>query len=56
VILLQHHPVYTLGAGSTEGNLRFDPAASPLPLHRTERGGEVRSAAQHGVTCPIGAP
>lgn len=41
VILLQHLPVYTLGAGSTEGHLRFDPADSPLPLYRTERGGEV---------------
>ncbi|KAL4444215.1 hypothetical protein ABPG75_011952 [Micractinium tetrahymenae] len=41
LLLLQHPPVYTLGAGATEGHLRFDPAAPPLPLHRTERGGEV---------------
>ncbi|GBF99410.1 plastidial lipoyltransferase-like [Raphidocelis subcapitata] len=41
VILLQHPPVYTLGAGATLAHLRFDPAAPPHPLHRTERGGEV---------------
>lgn len=40
-ILLQHEPVYTLGAGATEAHLKFDAAAPPLPLHRTERGGEV---------------
>jgi hypothetical protein len=41
LLLLQHHPVYTLGTGSTPAHLRFDPSAPPLPLHRTERGGEV---------------
>jgi hypothetical protein len=41
VLLLQHPPVYTLGAGSAESNLLFDPAASDVPLYRTERGGEV---------------
>ncbi|KXZ55719.1 hypothetical protein GPECTOR_2g1269 [Gonium pectorale] len=41
VLLLQHPPVYTLGAGSTTDNLRFPPGASPIPLYRTERGGEV---------------
>lgn len=41
VLLLQHLPVYTLGSGSTTDNLRFDPAASTIPLYRTERGGEV---------------
>ena len=41
VLLLQHPPVLTLGAGSTEANLKFDPEHPPLPLHRTERGGEV---------------
>lgn len=40
-ILLQHPPVYTLGTGSTPEHLRFDAASSPLPLFRTERGGEV---------------
>jgi hypothetical protein len=39
--LPQHPPVYTLGAGSSEEHLRFDPADPPHPLHRTERGGEV---------------
>lgn len=42
VILLQHSPVYTLGAGSTIDHLRFDPSNPPHPLFRTERGGEVR--------------
>lgn len=41
VLLLQHPPVYTLGAGSTTDHLKFDPASPPHPLHRTERGGEV---------------
>jgi hypothetical protein len=41
VFILQHPPVYTLGAGSTTDHLRFDPAHPPAPLYRTERGGEV---------------
>ncbi|GIL53867.1 hypothetical protein Vafri_9383 [Volvox africanus] len=41
VLLLQHPPVYTLGAGSTTDHLRFTPGTSTIPLHRTERGGEV---------------
>ncbi|KAL0034515.1 hypothetical protein WJX79_006180 [Trebouxia sp. C0005] len=40
LLLLQHPPVYTLGAGSTTDHLRFDPASPPHPLYRTERGGE----------------
>ena len=48
LLLLQHPPVYTLGAGATEGHLRFDAAAPPLPLYRTERGGEVRGTAAPG--------
>ncbi|KAG2434099.1 hypothetical protein HXX76_007826 [Chlamydomonas incerta] len=40
-ILLQHPPVYTLGTGSTLDHLRFPPGAPPIPLYRTERGGEV---------------
>lgn len=45
LLLLQHPPVLTLGTGSSLAHLRFDPAAPPLPLHRTERGGE---ATYHG--------
>ena len=45
VLLLQHPPVLTLGAGSTEDNLLFDPKNPPFPLFRTERGGE---ATYHG--------
>ncbi|KAK9845768.1 hypothetical protein WJX81_001903 [Elliptochloris bilobata] len=41
LLLLQHAPVYTLGAGSSLEHLSFDADAPPLPLHRTERGGEV---------------
>jgi hypothetical protein len=41
LFLLQHPPVYTLGAGSSPEHLLFDPQASGIPLHRTERGGEV---------------
>lgn len=41
VLLLEHEPCYTLGRGASEAFLRFDPAASPLPLHRIDRGGEV---------------
>eukprot|EP00983_Pelagomonas_calceolata_P119894 1160649-Pelagomonas_calceolata.AAC.12 len=38
---MQHQPVYTLGTGSSEGHLLFDPTSSTIPLYRTERGGEV---------------
>lgn len=41
LIVLQHHPVYTLGTGSSEANLNFDKNCSPFDLYRTERGGEV---------------
>lgn len=41
LIVLQHQPVYTLGTASTENNLNFNINDSPLPLYRTERGGEV---------------
>lgn len=41
VILLQHPPTFTLGAGSTLANVPFDLGAPPHPIHRTERGGEV---------------
>lgn len=41
LIVLQHHPVYTLGAGSSEEYLNFDVKNPPVDLYRTERGGEV---------------
>lgn len=41
LIVLQHQPVYTLGTASTENNLNFNIKDSPVPLYRTERGGEV---------------
>ncbi|KAF5840809.1 putative lipoate-protein ligase B [Dunaliella salina] len=41
LFIMQHQPVYTLGTGSSEGHLLFDPTSSTIPLYRTERGGEV---------------
>ncbi|KAL0360748.1 UNVERIFIED_CONTAM: Octanoyltransferase LIP2p, chloroplastic [Sesamum radiatum] len=41
LIILQHHPVYTLGTGSSEEFLNFDVNSAPFDLYRTERGGEV---------------
>lgn len=41
LLLLEHPPVYTLGQGSSLQHLKFDLDASPHPLHRVERGGEV---------------
>lgn len=41
LIVLQHHPVYTLGTGSSEEFLNFDVNSAPFDLYRTERGGEV---------------
>lgn len=41
LIVLQHPPVYTLGAGGSEEFLNFDIKNAPFEIHRTERGGEV---------------
>jgi len=41
LLLLEHPPVYTLGQGSSLQHLKFDLGASPHPIHRIERGGEV---------------
>lgn len=41
LLLVEHPPVYTLGQGSTQENLKFSPELSPHPLFRVERGGEV---------------
>ncbi|PSO51155.1 MAG: lipoyl(octanoyl) transferase [Cyanobacteria bacterium SW_9_44_58] len=41
LILLEHPPVYTLGTGSNDKYLKFDPTNPKIPLYRTERGGEV---------------
>lgn len=41
LMLLEHPPVYTLGTGAIEQNLKFDPNTSSVPVYRTERGGEV---------------
>uniref|UniRef100_A0A5B7AJU9 lipoyl(octanoyl) transferase n=1 Tax=Davidia involucrata TaxID=16924 RepID=A0A5B7AJU9_DAVIN len=41
LIILQHHPVYTLGTGSSEEYLNFNVKDAPYDVYRTERGGEV---------------
>ncbi|XAR60494.1 Lipoyl(octanoyl) transferase [Bertholletia excelsa] len=41
LIVLQHHPVYTLGTGSSEEYLNFDLKSAPYDVYRIERGGEV---------------
>jgi lipoyl(octanoyl) transferase len=41
LLLLEHEPCYTLGRGASTAHLRFPPEASPLPLLRIDRGGEV---------------
>ena len=41
LLLLEHLPVYTLGTGSTQDFLKFDPENAPYEIHRIERGGEV---------------
>ncbi len=41
LLLLQHPPIYTLGQGSDQQFLKFDPATSSHDLVRIERGGEV---------------
>ncbi|KAG9447574.1 hypothetical protein H6P81_013702 [Aristolochia fimbriata] len=41
LIILQHPPVYTLGAGSSEEYLKFNIEDAPYDIFRSERGGEV---------------
>lgn len=41
LLLVQHLPVYTLGAGSSLSHIHFSLQQPPHPLYRTERGGEV---------------
>ncbi|KAF3455757.1 hypothetical protein FNV43_RR00399 [Rhamnella rubrinervis] len=41
LLVLQHHPVYTMGTGSSEEFLNFDLKDAPYDVHQTERGGEV---------------
>ena len=47
LILLQHEPVYTLGAGATTANLRFDPGRAFLD-REGEGGGREAAAARGG--------
>jgi lipoyl(octanoyl) transferase len=41
LLLMEHPPVFTLGQAATLANLKFSPEATPYPLFRIERGGEV---------------
>ncbi len=41
VALLEHAPVYTLGARAARGGLRLPEAALPAPLVEADRGGDV---------------
>jgi lipoyl(octanoyl) transferase len=41
LLLLEHPPVYTLGQGASLEFVKGSAAARAIPLHRTERGGEV---------------
>jgi lipoyl(octanoyl) transferase len=41
VALLEHEPVYTLGARAARGGLRLPEAALPAPLVEADRGGDV---------------
>jgi lipoyl(octanoyl) transferase len=41
VALLEHRPVYTLGARGGRASLRVTPEALPAPLVETDRGGDV---------------
>ncbi|QWV94142.1 lipoyl(octanoyl) transferase LipB [Geomonas oryzisoli] len=49
LLLLEHHPVYTIGAGGDSGNL-LDPA---IEAHRVNRGGDVT---YHGPGQLVGYP
>jgi hypothetical protein len=53
VILLQHQPVYTLGTASTPDNMLFNPDSCPIPVYRTERGGEVTYHGPGQVGCSV---
>lgn len=41
LLVLEHPAVYTLGTGSSQDFLKFDPQDSDYEIHRIERGGEV---------------
>ncbi|KAI3985936.1 hypothetical protein MKX01_039018 [Papaver californicum] len=41
LLILQHHPVYTLAISSSQEFLKFDIKDSPYDIYRTERGSEV---------------
>lgn len=52
IILLEHHPVYTIGRLRDQSSLR-DPSALPFPVHETNRGGQ---ATYHGPGQLVGYP
>jgi lipoyl(octanoyl) transferase len=52
LLLLEHHPVYTMGRTRDESSLR-DEETLPHPVHRTNRGGQ---ATYHGPGQLVGYP
>ena len=52
LLLLEHHPVYTMGRTRDESSLR-DETNLPHPVHRTNRGGQ---ATYHGPGQLVGYP
>lgn len=52
LLLLEHHPVYTMGRSRDESSLRSE-GLLPHPVHRTNRGGQ---ATYHGPGQLVGYP
>jgi len=52
LLLLEHHPVYTMGRSRDESSLRSE-SLLPHPVHRTNRGGQ---ATYHGPGQLVGYP
>jgi lipoyl(octanoyl) transferase len=52
LLLLEHHPVYTMGRSRDESSLRAE-SLLPHPVHRTNRGGQ---ATYHGPGQLVGYP
>ncbi len=52
ILLLEHHPVYTIGRLRDQSSLR-NPSALPFPVHETNRGGQ---ATYHGPGQLVGYP
>lgn len=51
LLLVEHHPVYTLGTGASLDNLKFNLDNSPYEIYRIERGGEVTYHCPGQIVC-----